>query len=266
MKITDNDVVVDSWSELCERLYDNSWKEPLGRFRTDYAFRGVSDKSFDLKNGFIRQCGHNPGLEYHLLRNFRKYAQVKDQNLLGSEWRVLTLGQHYGLPTRLLDWTYSPFVAIHFATEDLSQYDKDGVVWKVDFVQANRRLPSLLKDVLEQVGSHAFTIEMIEEALPKLSSFDTMSDTNQVIFFEPPSLDSRIINQYALFSVMSSATALMNEWLCNNPELFRRIIIPKALKWEVRDKLDQANISERLLFPGLDGLARWLRRHYSPKF
>lgn len=265
MRITDNDIIIKSWSELCDRLYDDSWKEHLGRFRTDYAFRGISDKDYTLKNKLTRVCGQNAHLEYHLLRNFKKYAQVQDKTLLSSEWKTLTIGQHYGLPTRLLDWTYSPFVAIHFATEDMSKLDKDGVIWKVDFVKANRLLPDPLKAVLEEAGSNTFTIEMIEDAVPIISRFDQLTKDDMVLFFEPPSIDARIINQYAFFSVMSNPTSLLDSWLVKHPEVFRRIIIPASLKLEIRDKLDQANITERLLFPGLDGLASWLTRHYTPK-
>jgi hypothetical protein len=83
------------------------------------------------------------------------------------------------------------------------------------------------------------------------------------VFLEPPSLDARIVHQYALFSLMSTAQANMSAWLEQHPELYFRVIIPASLKWEIRDKLDQANITERVLFPGLQGLSQWLKRHYT---
>jgi len=53
--------------------------------------------------------------------------------------------------------------------------------------------------------------------------------------------------------------------LAQHPDLCYKVIIPVKLKWEVRDKLDQANINERTLYPGLDGLCMWLRRYYGPR-
>jgi hypothetical protein len=61
---------------------------------------------------------------------------------------------------------------------------------------------------------------------------------------------------------MSDPEILMNDWLNDHEELYFRLIIPAELKWEVRDKLDQSNITERMIYPGLDGLSRWLSRWY----
>jgi hypothetical protein len=74
------------------------------------------------------------------------------------------------------------------------------------------------------------------------------------------------VNQYALFSLMPTARCeSLEKWLDQHDELGRRIVVPASLKWEVRDKLDQANVTERVLYPGLDGLTRWLTRYYTPR-
>jgi hypothetical protein len=133
----------------------------------------------------------------------------------------------------------------------------------VNFVAANKRLPRKLRQILEQEGSDTFTVEMLG-AFETLRDFDALAADPFVVFVEPPAVDRRILNQLALFSLMSSPEARLDDWLQHHPELCRRVRIPAALKWEIRDKLDQANVNERVLFPGLDGLSRWLARYYTP--
>lgn len=258
------EVRVGSWTELFEQVYEGSYNSELGRFRSNFAFRGCSNAAWDLSTSLIRLRGPYYEMERHLLRNFIKYAQ-QDVVPHDSDWYWVALAQHHGLPTRLLDWTYSPLVAMHFATQNLSHYEVDGIIWCVDYVKTNRLLPDGLREILEEEGANAFATEMLSRAAATLEAFDQLSDDEFVLFFEPPSFDTRIVNQFALFSLMPSPKARLDRWLSERPELFRRIIIPAELKWEVRDKLDQANITERVLLPGLDGLCRWLRRQYSPK-
>jgi hypothetical protein len=254
-----------SWSELIDSLYEGSWNETLQRFRSPFAYRGLSRLGHGLSSSLARLArgqAEVARLEQALLRNFRKYAHG-EAALTDSIWHWLALGQHRGLPTRLLDWTYSPLVALHFATDDPARFDEDGVIWAVNFVEANKSLPRRLRRILEQESSDTFTVEMLT-AFRTLRDFDTLSREPFVVFMEPPAVDRRILNQFALFSLMSSPTAELDDWLLSRPELCRRIVVPASLKWEVRDKLDQANINERVLFPGLDGLGRWLARYYMP--
>lgn len=260
------DVRVSSWTELNERMYEGSWNEPLGRFRSNLAFRGMPDASYDLETSLQVMGGAYERHEEDLLRNFRKYAYAhRNAAFDASNWNWLALAKHHGLPTRLLDWTYSPYVALHFATQDLFLFGVDAVIWCVDYAGTHRLLPDKLKAELLREDSIVFTAEMLDKVATTLQELDGLSPHEFLVFFEPPSLDDRIVNQYALFSLMSNPTARTDEWLNTNPELCRRIIIPAELKWEIRDKLDQANITERVLFPGLDGLSAWLRRYYSPR-
>lgn len=256
-----------SWTELLEQLYEGSWNPGLRRYRSPFAFRGLADSNQYLVSSLTRLAGRHPDLaklEASMLRNFRKYAVQQTSARLDSIWHWLAVAQHHGLPTRLVDWTYSPLVALHFATDDPLQYERDGLVWCVDFVRANRLLPHRLRQILDADASDTFTADMLDE-FATLRQFDALSREPFLLFLEPPALDARILNQAALFSLMPSAGASLQDWLVTHADLGRRVIVPAELKWEIRDKLDQANITERTLFPGLDGLSRSLQRYYLPR-
>jgi len=117
---------------------------------------------------------------------------------------------------------------------------------------------------LKSDNANIFTTEMLNRVATSLDDFDALGG-DFLLFFEPPSLDERIVNQFALFSLPSSPKLSLEELLKGRESLYRRIIIPANLKWEVRDKLDQANITERVLFPGLDGLSQWLKRYFTTR-
>ncbi|WP_245588632.1 FRG domain-containing protein [Deinococcus pimensis] len=270
-----------SWTELQDAVYSSSWNARLNRHRSPFAFRGVSDARYSLVTSLSRLGGDPRVLEQHLLRAFRRYAvrNVVDQD---SSWHWLAMGQHHGLPTRLLDWSYSPLVAMHFATADTAKYDRDGVVWMVDYTFTNSQLPRELRDLLEREGSDVLTAELLATLgsgrrgrdhpgggpvfdVEALDRMEARAREPFLLFFEPPSVDERIVQQYALFGLLSNPSSSLEDWLRARPEASRKIVIPASLKWEVRDKLDQANINERTLFPGLTGLSTWLRRYYTPR-
>lgn len=258
-----NRIVITSWSHLQEELMSSSWDRSIGRFRSPYAYRGMDSYDYSLKTALMRLGGNFQDLEQHLIRNFSKYAYrdvVEKDNL----WHWITVAQHHGLPTRLLDWTSSPLVAAHFATSNIEEFDKDGVIWMVEYQKAHEELPEKLKEVLKKEGANLFTIKMLSQSVSSFNDLSAMAESAFPIFLEPPSIDDRIINQHSLFSLFSDADIAADSWLVSRPHLWKKLIIPSGLKWEIRDKLDQSNITERVLFPGLDGLSQWLKRYYSP--
>jgi hypothetical protein len=153
-------------------------------------------------------------------------------------------------------------------TDNISTFEKNGAIWIIDFVQIKNYLPLHLKTKLEEQKTLSFTSDELKNYIGNsISEIDTYYKKNgdALLFFEAPSIDDRIINQFALFSTMLNPDSNILEWLQNKPDLYKKIIVPSFLKWEIRDKLDQSNITERIIYPGLDGIAKWLSRWYREK-
>ena len=259
-----NTTTIKSWGHLQKVLFDDSLstRSSIDRFRSEFVFRGLSNKDYDLKPSLNRVCDKSLHLEKHLIRNFKKYLNISDINR-DNFWELIALAQHHGLPTRLLDWTTSPIVAAHFATEDFSKYNTDGIIWCLNTVELHNLLPDELNKIIAGENAYIFTTEMLN----KYKNFDDLEKISTTEFFfmyEPPSIDDRIVNQYALFSVASNSNLILSNWLLKYPNLYKKIIIPKEKKLEIRDRLDQMNMTERVIYSGLDGLCKWLSRYYTP--
>ena len=243
-------------------------RDPVsGRRRVNHVYRGVADTKWSLLTSLDRLGGCEPPhtkahLEEHILRNFMRYARPFLPQTNSSHWELLVSAQHHGAPTRLLDWTFSPLIAAHFATL-CGQPNCDRVVWRLDWFAVHEHFG--LKPL-------AFLVSDLDEALQKFSynSAWDLFRTKQmekpfVCMLEPPALDARIIAQSAAFTLSSTKTKGLDEILRENrlTRCLTKFII-RANKIDfIRDQLDLCGIDERKIFPDLDGVAAEIARYYS---
>ena len=262
-------VEIDSIGKAMELIEDQEFNPEIQRMRSAYFYRGLPDKDYNLTTSLRMNCKHlHKELEPAVLRAFTKYASIEDPALNDSVWRQMIIGQHHGLPTRLMDWTRSPLIALHFATTE-ENFDKmerrDSVVWRIDMRDVNRNLPEKYRRALEANHAFVFSVDSLMQVADNLDTYDADMGAGAMVSIEPPSVDQRIINQYSFFSIVPNGMTDIEDFLDKCTTRTVRFVIRKEIRWNVRDLLDQLNINERILYPGLDGLSKSLARHYYVK-
>ncbi|MCQ2771058.1 MAG: FRG domain-containing protein [Clostridia bacterium] len=266
IKVVHIDNVNDLFSIL---LTEQKFQDNINRYRGEFLYRGIPDESFKLETTLKRNCKHlQKDLEMPILRNFMKYAAIEDPAIERSVWRQMILGAHHGLPTRMLDWSQSPLISLHFSlTEDnLEHMDAHNcVIWKIDVNELHSLLPETFKNTLAVTKSKYFSVDSLSKVAPDLSSFDRDIGDSGIAIIEPPSIDPRIVNQYSFFSIIPTELNDIEDFFDKNTSNTVKYVIDKNIRWQTRDLLDQQNISERIVYPGLDGLSKWLGRHYYVK-
>lgn len=252
LKVTSWDMFISGMARVCIGI------PPPG---AAYAFRGQPSAAYSLQPSLQRMVSNLSRaealrIEQILLAEFQSQAHLlmqpawlPDRRDMISWW---TLMQHHGAPTRLLDWTKSPYVAAYFAVESVR--DQDGAIW---YFHSNS-----LEVRLRRLGEPT-----MDDAIKDFNGyFSSENDKSCCYLFERKQKIERMVTQQGCFTVspdvVADHAAIIEKALAKNDEgkeLFRKIIIPAELKPEFLLQLHRLNVNGIALFPGIDGLGRSMK-------
>lgn len=237
-------------------------KRPFGEEKALW-FRGQTDLSLGLIPKFWRP-EYDQANEAEMRLEFMSVGfPLTDRADNGDDWYWYFLMQHYGCPTRLLDWTTNPLVALYFAVRHPKA--QDAVVWVIDPWRWNR---AHVKDL------YGPAIPGWKETKPYLleleDAFDDQMGEKEArrkwpMAIEPPHIDRRIAAQGSKFLMFGKERDMLNSPAINNKQRKRRkhaivdrIIVPRTSAEPMLSELNNLGINQGSLFPDLEGLGEYI--------
>jgi hypothetical protein len=217
-------------------------------------FRGQDHSDWELVPKFYRTPPTDLGTEREIREEFINHAQALSDTKPANEWQWYFLMQHYGTPTRLLDWTDGALIALYFAVRD-NQGLHDAAVWALDPWWLN--LMVLQKDSVDPVGDVLIPDPKKEGRwLPR--RFGPLRSLPQLpIAVLPGHFDKRIGAQRSAFTVYGSdPVGLLTAARSSGYEGLAKIIIPSWETSQIKGSLDTCGIDETTVFPDLEHLSR----------
>jgi len=258
---------IASWDELrdvLENLADAGW-----------AFRGQADANWPLESSLTRYlktfAGDPSGWlarESKILRTFQRKAHllVPRTPAAGETLEWLALMQHHGAPTRLLDFTWSPYVAAFFALERATT---DAAIWAIS---SSPGVPNFrgfyISEILSRImgfdraqaptrdSPRKFERPIVSES--PLQRVATMGRLPKAVMGEPVLMNQRMTTQAGTFVIPTMRIDAPLESLIPKTSVVKLRLVTESLRRRTMDRLYNMNINNATLFPGIDGLARSL--------
>lgn len=254
---------IESWRDFDEKVLSEhaALTSPLKR---TYIYRGQSDAGWALIPSLTRlaiSLGFDRSkaleVEQGLRQRFQARAhQFLDAKVLPTGFGTLlvtdaslqwwTLMQHYGAPTRLLDWTHSPQVALYFAVRD--RWDEDGAVWTLQ----RGRFMAAARDRFGAEPGDESDQWRAEDPPSRVLSFDPQRPTPRMTAQQGAltvSQDLLLDHAVGIEDVVDEVTTDRERFV-----LRRKYVIPSEVKPTLLRQLHHMNVTAAVLFPGIDGL------------
>jgi hypothetical protein len=212
-------------------------------------------------------------LERRLMTRFRQRSIPFVDRPLNEDWDTLFFMQHYGIPTRLLDWTENPFIAFYFAVMSGKfsvgraqgkdnpnlKFSTEATVWILDpviWTNYALRQQSYIGGVLTPGDS---TLNRYKP----LTKFDEMHVLPVALYGAHNS--PRIVAQRGVFTIFGQDTISMEKVF--DKEVFpkrslTKVILPKGALPNMRKSILSHGITESVVFPDLEGLAKEMKREF----
>lgn len=177
-----------------------------------------------------------------------------------DDWEWYFLMQHYGAPTRLLDWTEGALLALYFAVKD-NQGHFDSAVWALDPYSLNGRSINL-EEVIPPSAQGVFGKDRrrVRKWLP--TRFTRRAIPNKPIAVFPTHIARRISTQRSCFTVHGQHYRGLDRLESLRTPLVRKIIVPGFCVRSIKRQLINSGIDEATIFPDLDGLGRAVGAEY----
>lgn len=215
-------------------------------------FRGQVDATWRLEAGVARNRGWIEG-EEQMLKRFKQEAASRLSPRPADNWDWLSLAQHNGLPTRLLDWSENPLVGLYFAVEvdaapDSDSQGTDGRLWSLQPEQLNQENVSK--------GAPAVLLLGHDVMLNRYEPGATEPKMGPLAVVAPRSFD-RIAAQSGTYTLFHREDLRpLDE---TTPDVLESWIVPLTAKERIRNELDALNINAATVYPDLSHLGERLK-------